>query len=65
MSPRDHIVQQTVIQTFGFCVEGENRGRSYVWVEADSVEAGRARIRPLFPGCRLKLISDDEAVSMR
>ena len=49
------------LQTIGFAVTGENRGPSYVWVEAVSVEAGRARLAPLFPGCRLAQLLSDEA----
>lgn len=64
MSPRHENVHQTVTQTIGFCVEGDNRRPAYVWVEADSVEAGRARLGPLFPGCHLKLINDDDSLSL-
>lgn len=49
------------LQTIGFAVTGENRGLSYVWVEAVSVEAGRARLAPLFPGCRLAPLAHDDA----
>ncbi len=60
MSPITHSSRQACQQTFGFAVTGANRGRTYVWVEATSVEAGRARLAPLFPGCSLAHLMPDE-----
>ena len=60
MAMMRHDRQPADIQTIGFAVEGENRGRTYVWVEAVSVEAGRERLAPLFPGCTLARLEDED-----
>lgn len=63
--PPNHNAQHAPLQTIGFAVEGENRGRAYVWVEAASVEAGRQRLAPLFPGCILAPLDHDELAQPR
>ena len=63
--PSEHQAQNAPLQTIGFAVEGDNRGRAYVWVEATSVEAGRARLAPLFPGCRLSPLDGERAAPPR
>ncbi len=59
MSPSNNESRHDNLHTFGFAVTGANRGRTFVWVEATSLEAGRARLAPLFPGCSLAHLATD------
>lgn len=59
MGPSNKDSRHDNLHTFGFAVIGANRGRTFVWVEATSLEAGRVRLAPLFPGCSLNYLATD------